>query len=219
MRREVTFLGHLLGGEGLGTLPDKVQAVVRWPTSANQRQLKSFLGLASYYRRFVRDFSCIAAHLFQLLQKDRDFTWTDKCQEAFNNLKQALCSAPVLAPLHPSLPFILDTDASGAGAGGVLSQRVPVGEGVVAYYSWSFSKAEKRYCVMWRELLAVVLSIRKFKYYLCDRTFVHVALQWLMTLRKPEGQVARCIEELQAFNFTVEHRAGTSHGNADTLSC
>ena len=222
MQREVSFLGHTVGGEGISTLKDKVQAVADWPTPTNQKQLKSFLGLASYYRRFVRGFSCLAAPLFQLLQKDRDYLWTEQCHKAFCGLQRALCGAPVLAPADPTLPFILDTDASGVGVGGVLSQEGPEGERVVAYFSRAFNKAERRYCVTRRELLALVLSIRHFKYYLCGPPFRartdHAALKWLMTFKEPEGQVARWLEELQAFNFSVEHRAGASHTNADALS-
>ncbi|KAJ8383354.1 hypothetical protein AAFF_G00221440 [Aldrovandia affinis] len=122
MQREVTFLGHRVGGEGIGTLEEKVQAITGWPTPTNQAQVKSFVGLASYYRRFVRGFSRVAAPLYQLLQKDRDFVWTEQCQEAFSSLQRALSEAPVLSLPDTTLPFILDTDASGVGAGGVLSQ-------------------------------------------------------------------------------------------------
>jgi len=222
MQREVYFLGHKVGGEGIGTVKEKVQAVTDWPTPTNQKQLKSFLGLASYYRRFVRGFAGTAAPLFQLLQKDKDFVWTESCQTAFSSLQRALSEAPVLAPADPVLPFVLDTDASSEGVGGVLSQVGPEGERVVAYFSRAFNKHEKRYCVTRRELLAVVLSIRHFRYYLCGLEFLvrtdHSALQWLMTFKEPEGQVARWLEELQAFNFRVEHRAGVRHANADALS-
>ncbi len=105
----------------------------------NQKQLKSFLGLASYYQWFVQG---SAAPLFQLLQKDRDFVWTEKCQEAFSSLQHALSEAPVLAPADPALPFILDADASSVGVGGVLSQVGPEGERAVAYFSWAFNKHE-----------------------------------------------------------------------------
>ncbi|KAJ8417422.1 hypothetical protein AAFF_G00286490 [Aldrovandia affinis] len=117
MQREVTFLGHRVGGEGIGTLEEKVQAITGWPTPTNQAQVKSFVGLASYYRRFVRGFSSVAAPLYQLLQKDRDFVWTEQCQEAFSSLQRALSEAPVLSPPDTTLPFILDTDASGVGTG------------------------------------------------------------------------------------------------------
>ena len=141
--------------------------------------------------------------------------WTESCQEAFSSLQRALSEAPVLA--DPFLPFVLDTDASSEGVGEVLSQVGPEGERVVAYFSQAFNKHEKRYCVTLRELLAVVLSIRNFRYYLCGLGFLvrtdHSALQWLMTFKEPEGKGARWQEELHAFNFRVEHRAGVCHAN------
>ncbi|KAL0147701.1 hypothetical protein M9458_056979 [Cirrhinus mrigala] len=222
LSREVTFLGHRIGSEGIGTAEDKVRAVREWPVPANQRELKSFLGLASYYRKFVRGFSCIAAPLYKLLQKDQCFVWSENCQNAFDTLKQTLVCAPILAPPDPQLAFVLDTDASGDGIGAVLSQVWPDGEKVVAYYSKVLSKAEKRYCVTRRELLAAISAIRHFKYYLCGWHFTirsdHASLQWLMTFKEPEGQVARWLEELQSYEFTVTHRAGERHGNADALS-
>ena len=222
MRREVTFLGHELGAEGIGTMDEKVRAVKEWPTPRDPGQLKSFIGLASYYRRHVRGFATIASPLYRLLEKDRDYVWSEACQEAFLGLKRALCVAPVLAPPDPTLPFTLDTDASGVGVGGVLSQPWPEGERVVAYFSQKLKKCERNYCVTRRELLAVVLSVRHFKYYLCGLPFVirtdHAALQWLMTFREPEGQVARWLEELQEYDFKVEHRPGARHSNADALS-
>lgn len=222
MRREVEFLGHRLSSEGISTLEEKVRAIRDWPVPNNQTELKSFLGLASYYRRFVRGFSCIGAPLFQLLQKNQPFSWSVDCQRAFTALQQALVQAPVLTPPDPAIPFLLDTDASNVGMGAVLSQKGPEGERVVAYFSRVFNKSERRYCVTRRELLAVVTAARHFKYYLCGVPFTirtdHAALKWLMSFREPEGQVARWLEELQSFNFTVEHRPGAQHANADALS-
>ena len=220
--RELTFLGHRIGSEGIGTVEEKVRAVREWPTPTEQKGLKSFLGLASYYRKFVRGFSGIAAPLYRLLQKDQPFVWAGDCRTAFRALQEALSSAPILAAPDTELPFVLDTDASGEGVGAVLSQAWPEGERVVAYYSKALSKAERRYCVTRRELLAVVFAVRHFKYYLCGRPFTirtdHASLQWLMTFREPEGQLARWLEELQGCEFTVTHRAGERHGNADALS-
>uniref|UniRef100_A0A3P9J3I3 Gypsy retrotransposon integrase-like protein 1 n=1 Tax=Oryzias latipes TaxID=8090 RepID=A0A3P9J3I3_ORYLA len=222
MRRELEFLGHRIGSEGISTLEEKVQAVRDWPTPTTLRDLKSFLGLASYYRRFVRGFSCIAAPLFHLQKKDCDFVWTQECEQAFSSLKKALTNSPILTPPDPKLPFILDTDASDVGMGAVLSQMGSAGERVVAYFSKTFSKAERRYCVTRRELLAVVKAIGHFRYYLCGLPFTvrtdHSALQWLMTFKEPEGQIARWLEELASFSFTVEHRPGSRHANADAMS-
>lgn len=157
-----------------------------------------------------------------LLKEDTVFQWTEEHQRAFEALKRALMEAPVLASPDPNRPFILDTDASNEGLGAVLAQRGPDGEHVVAYYSRTFDKAEKRYCVTRRELLAVVAAVRHFKYYLGGLPFVvrtdHSALQWLLSFKEPEGQIARWLEELQPYDFQVEHRAGLRHSNADALS-
>ncbi|KAJ8352139.1 hypothetical protein SKAU_G00236150 [Synaphobranchus kaupii] len=146
----------------------------------------------------------------------------EECQATFHTLQRALTEAPVLSPPDPSLPFILDTDASNMCTGAMLAQVEPEGERVVAYYSRTFNKAERCYCITRRELLAVVRAICHFKYYLCGLHFTvrtyHSALQWLMSFKEPEGQVARWTEELQAYSFTVVHRAGPRHSNADALS-
>lgn len=128
MKRELEFLGHKIWGEGICTAEEKVQVVRDWPTPTNLQELKSFIGLASYYRRFVRGFSCIAAPLFRLQKKDIEFTWTAECEQAFAALKKALTDSPVLTPPNPSLPFVLDTDASDIGMGAVLSQVGPEGK-------------------------------------------------------------------------------------------
>uniref|UniRef100_A0AAV2LKX8 Reverse transcriptase/retrotransposon-derived protein RNase H-like domain-containing protein n=1 Tax=Knipowitschia caucasica TaxID=637954 RepID=A0AAV2LKX8_KNICA len=130
MRRELEFLGHKVGGEGISTLEEKVQVVRDWPIPTNLRELKSFIGLASYYRRFVRGFSCIAAPLFALQRKNCDFVWTPECDRAFCTLKKALTESPILNPPDTNLPFVMDTDASDAGMGAVLSQVGSHGEKV-----------------------------------------------------------------------------------------
>lgn len=130
--------------------------------------------------------------------------------------------APILAPPDPSLPFILDTDASSVGSGAVLTQVLPEAVRVVAYHSRAFNKAERRYYVTRQKLLAVVSATRHFKYYLGGLHFTirtdYSALQWLMSFREPEGQLARWIEGLQVYDFTMVHRPGIQHGNADALS-
>ncbi len=101
-------------------LEEKINTIRDWPTPTDQRQLKSFLGLASYYRRFIKGFSCIWAPLFCLQQKEHAFVWTDECQKAFYTLWQALMESPILVPPDAPLPFILDTDASNIGMGGAI---------------------------------------------------------------------------------------------------
>uniref|UniRef100_A0AAV2K6I4 Gypsy retrotransposon integrase-like protein 1 n=1 Tax=Knipowitschia caucasica TaxID=637954 RepID=A0AAV2K6I4_KNICA len=145
-----------------------------------------------------------------------------ECDRAFCTLKKALTESPILTPPDTNLPFVMDTDASDAGMGAVLSQVGSHGEKVVAYFSKTFNKAERRYCVTRRELLAIVRAIGHFRYYLCGLPFTvrtdHSALQWLMSFKEPEGQIARWLEELAPYNFKVEYRAGSRHANADAMS-
>ncbi|KAI2646047.1 Retrovirus-related Pol polyprotein [Labeo rohita] len=222
MQKAVTFLGHYVSAEGVATDEQKTVAVRDWPVPCGLRQLRAFLGLASYYRKFVPGFATVAAPLHQLTKKSQRFQWGQEQQQAFDRLKEALCHAPVLAAPDPRLPFILDTDASNVGLGAILSQDGEKGERVIAYYSRAFNRAERNYCVTRRELLAVVEAVSHFRHHLCGLPFVirtdHASLHWLLSFREPEGQVARWIERLQEFQFTIQHRKGESHQNADGLS-
>ena len=222
-KREVKYLGHTVSGKGIAPDPGKIEAVAQWPRPTTASEIKSFLGLCSYYRRFVPLFAEIAHPLHQLATVV-PFKWTEEAEEAFQKLKLALTNPPVLAYPDPSSSFILDTDASAAGIGAVLSQEHPTDkqERVVAYFSRALTTAERHYCVTRKELLAMVKSIEHFHTYLYGRNFRlrtdHAALQWLLHFRHPEGQVARWIQSLQQYDFTVQHRPGSKHGNADALS-
>ena len=221
-QRRVKYLGHVVSEQGISPDPGKIEVVKTWPRPATVTEVKSFLGLCSYYRRFVPAFAEIAHPLNQCATTS-PFSWTPEAEDAFTRLKQALTEAPVLVYPDPATLFILDTDASGTGIGGVLSQNVPEEEErVIAYFSRPLSTQERRYCVTRRELLAVVKAIKHFHAYLYGRTFLirtdHSALRWLLNFRHPEGQIARWIESLQQYNFTIEHRPGARHGNADALS-
>ncbi len=155
----------------MATDPTKVAAVRDWPPPTNISELRSFLGLASYYRRFVRNFATIASPLHQLTNKGRRFGWSEDCAAAFRQLKATLIHAPVLAYPDPNQPFLVDTDVSNVEIGAVLSQRGEAGERVVAYYSCSLSRLERNYCVTRQELLAVVLAVRHFRPYLLGTKF------------------------------------------------
>ena len=150
------------------------------------------------------------------------FNWTPAADAAFRELKEALAKVPVLGYPTPDDHFVVDTDASLSGVGAVLSQLQEGQERVISYYSTSLSKAEKNYCATRRELLAVIKAIRRFHPYLYGRPFTlrtdHAALRWLLNFRCPDGQIARWLEELQQYNFKVEHRPGLKHINADALS-
>lgn len=222
LQKHVAFLGHVVSEQGISTDPMKVEAVTQWPVPTNLREVRAFVGLCSYYRRFVKNFAAISAPLHNLAKKGEVFRWTQECQEAFDYLKEALTSAPVLAMPDDESPWLLDTDASNSAIGAVLSQMQNGVERVVAYASRKLSKCELNYCVTRKELLAVVHFVKYFKHYLLGRKFTvrtdHAALQWLRKIPEPVGQQARWIGFLEEFDFVVIHRPGAQHLNADALS-
>ena len=221
-QKQVSFLGHIVSSEGIATDPDKTQAIKSWPQSKSVSELRSFLGTCAYYRRFIKSFSDIAKPLYQLTEKDSTFSWSENCQVSFQTLKDCLTTAPVLGYPDITQEFILDTDASAFCIGGVLSQIKDNKEQVIAYFSKSLSRPERNYCVTRRELLAVVEGVKHFHHYLYGKHFTvrtdHGALNWLMHFKNPEGQMARWLEVLSVYDFTIIHRPGKSHGNADGLS-
>ncbi|KAK2905712.1 hypothetical protein Q8A73_009655 [Channa argus] len=145
LARETQFLGHMVSERGVTKDQAKVALIKEWPQPTTTSELRSFLRLASYYRRFVKDFATIASPLHRVTEKGRRFEWSEACSVAFQQLKTALSEAPVLAYPDPQQPFVVDTDASEVGIGAVLSQGGETGERVVAYYS-CLSRAERNYC-------------------------------------------------------------------------
>lgn len=221
-RKRVNYLGHVVSDEGISVDPEKTRAICEWPVPRNKHEVRSFLGLCTYYRRYVKGFANVAKPLTRLTEEKRIFEWNSDCQDAFEELKKTLVSAPILGYPRTEGKFILDTDASNTAIGGVLSQLQDGEERVIAYFSKVLSKPERNYCVTRRELLAVVKSIEHFHKYLYGRHFLlrtdHAALMWLLRFKSPEGQVARWIERLQEYDYESVHRSGTTHRNADALS-
>ena len=158
---EVKYLGHVVSARGVSPDPDKVEAIQAWPRPMSVKNVKSFLGLASYYHRFIAGFANIASPLHECTKKMTTFQWTAEAQTAYSRLKTALIEAPVLSYPDLTLPFILDTDASSVGIGAVLSQVVEGRERPVAYFSTALCQAQRNYCVTKRELLAVVQAIKR----------------------------------------------------------
>ena len=193
----------------------------------NEDEHRSSSGLASYYHRFVAGFPDIAAPITRLLCKMVPFEWSARCSEAFEKLREALCSTPILK--LPDLEadagqFMLDTDASDNAIGAVLSQIDSDGlERVITYESRTLNNPEKNYCTTRKEMLALVHFVKKYRHYLLGRHFTvrtdHQSLMWLQNFKDPEGQVARWQEYLQEYDFSCIHREGRKHMNADALSC
>jgi transposase InsO family protein len=221
-RQKVKYLGHEVSAEGIATDPEKTKVVREWPVPHNVGEVRSFLGLCSYYRRFVGDFATLAKPLTKLTEKSVTFNWGEPEQKSFEALKEKLVTSAVLAFPDRDATFILDTDASDVGIGAVLSQELDGAERVIAYGSRVLTKPERRYCVTRRELLAVVHFVKQYRHFLCGKQFIlrtdHASLRWLKSFKEPEGQLARWLETLDTYNFHLIHRPGKKHINADALS-
>ena len=216
----VSYLGHIFSASGMAPDPKKTQAIEQWPTPANVKDVRQFLGLASYYRRYIKNFANIAAPLHEITQKSAQFSWNQECKEAFSILKQCLLQSPILVfPNFSSTakPFVLQTDASARGIGAVLEQ----GGQVVAYASRVLTKAERSYSVIQQECLAIVYALKQFRHYLLGCQFTlqtdHAPLQWLSS-QKMEGLLCRWALSMQEFDFNIEYRKGSANANADALS-
>jgi transposase InsO family protein len=222
LQRRVSFLGHVISGEGIAMQNEKVEAVQKWPQPRNLHDVRSFLGICGYYRRFIAGFSEIASPLYALTGKDVTFAWRTEHQQAFKTLKDKLTTAPVLAMPSNDGQYVLDTDASDIGLGAVLSQIQDGEERVIAYASRTISKPERNYETTRKELLAVVFGLKQFRQYLLGKPFTirtdHSALSWLRRTPEPLPQLARWLTFIEQFNYTILHRAGKKHGNADSLS-
>lgn len=225
---EVEFLGHMVGRNGLRTMEDKVQAVREWPTPSNIAELRAFLGLAGYYRRFVRGFSEIALPLTELtrnvIRKKLDLSWGTKHQLAFVELKRALQSTPVLILPDSSKQFVVHCDASGYAVGAVLQQDRGNGLQPVAFLSRKMVGAETRYPVHEQELLAIVTALTTWQHYLEGATHpVHIrtdhkSLVHFQTQPMLSGRQTRWIETLSRFDYVIEYVKGKHNPAADALS-
>ena len=222
IRKEVLFLGHVATQEGIKPNPQIVEAVSSWKQPVNVKEIQSLVGLCSYYRQYISNFSHIASPLTQLTKKNVKFNWDQSCQAAFEILKEKLCSAPILAFPKPGLKYILDTDASDVGIGAVLSQVQEGKERVIAYASKKLNAQQQRYSVTRRELLAVITFMNHFRHFLLGQKFLlrtdHGSLRWIFEFKDPRGQVARWLEILAQYDFDIQHRPGNKHSNADSLS-
>ena len=221
-KTEISFLGHVVSSNGVSCDPAKVDCVKNWPRPLNVSEIRSFLGFASYYRRFIPDFATIAEPLTKLTRKSNKFVWSEQTETSFNTLKNLLIEAPVLAYPDSNSTFVLDCDASLTGIGGVLSQLYQGEERAVAYASKTLNRAQRNYCVTKRELLAVVTFVKHFKHFLNGTPFIirtdHASLTWLRNFKEPEGVLARWISTLETYNFSIQYRSSAKHSNADGLS-
>ncbi|XP_050665158.1 uncharacterized protein LOC126965563 [Leptidea sinapis] len=225
-RSQLKYLGYVVDAKGLRTDPDKISSILNYPTPTCRKDLKRFLGTATWYRRFVPKFSTIAGPLNKLTSSKKSappFKWTDEADVAFRMLKECLVSAPVLFCPKYDLPFEIHTDASNYGVGAMLTQTIEGKEHPIAYMSRSLSGAEKNYSITERETLAVIVALEQWRCYIENgKTFTvytdHSALKWFLNLNNPTGRLARWGVRLSSFNFVVKHRRGVDNIIPDALS-
>ncbi|UYV84065.1 hypothetical protein LAZ67_X001038, partial [Cordylochernes scorpioides] len=218
----IKILGHVVDKDGIQPDSEKVEAIKKFPVPKSVCDIQSYLGMCSYYRRFIKNFSKIAAPLQILLKKDQKFIWTQEQKDTFESLKKALMQKPVLGHFKESAITKLYTDASSYGLGAVLVQIQENQENPIPYASRKLSKAEKNYSTTERECLAVIWAIGKFRPYLYGRPFEvvsdHHSLCWLTGLKDPSGRLARWALKLQDFDATITYKSGVKHKDADCLS-
>jgi hypothetical protein len=164
--KEVRYLGHIVSPEGITTDPKKLKTIQEWPTPKNKHEIRSFLGLYTYYRRFISDFGNIMKLLTKLTEEKQAFQWIAEVEAVFQTLKEALSTAPIHAYPQPREQFFIATDASNVGIRGVLSQVQDRQEQVIACYSKMLNKAERNYCITQRDLLALMRTLGHFRKYL-----------------------------------------------------
>ncbi len=221
-RSQVTHLGYEYSAEGVAPSKDKTKAVADWPTPSSAKEVRSFVGLANFYRRFIPKFADIAAPLRDISGSKGVFKWEMVHQEAFEALKQALVSPPILDYPKPTDKFVLTTDASELGLGAVLSTTRGT---VVEYASRALTADEKKFATIEKECLAVVWAVRKLRHYLVGARFTletdHKPLEWLESAKQSRARSQRLERwslELRAYEFDVVHRPGRDNQHADTLS-
>jgi hypothetical protein len=222
-QKKIEFLGHEIGEEGLKPNSKKIEAIMKIQEPKTITEVRSFLGLCSYYRRFVKGFSKIAGPLTELTKKNIPFDWTQERQESFDKLKKILVEDPILSHPNFNKDFILITDASADGLGAILSQKNENDkEVVIAYASRRTNNNERNYPITDLECLAIIWAVKHFHKFLIGTKFKiitdHAALKSLMKDKEPKGRRARWMMELQQYNFEIIHRSGKLNTNADALS-
>ena len=221
MKQQVEYLRHYISNSGISVDNHKIKVIQNWSTLTTITEVRSFLGLATYYWKFVKGFLAIAAPLTGLLHKDKDFDWQQAEQQAFDQLKLALTTVPVLILPNPDKPFIITTDASDFAIGAVLSQDQGKGDQPITFESRKMSPAELNYPVHEKELLAMVHAITIWRPYLEGQQFTaitdHASLEYIKSQKTLFWQQARWLEVLQSTDFIVKYWPRKQNEVADTL--
>jgi transposase InsO family protein len=228
-KTKLKYLGHVVSSSGIEPDPDKIRAVRDYPIPARLKDVRTFLGLTSYYRRFIKNYATIAEPLLFLTRNSehKQFSWSTQCQNAFLHLRQLLIQAPIIAYPRFDQPFILQLDASDVGLSAILAQNLLDADGirrehVIGYASRTLSPIERRYSPTERECLAIVYGCSQFRPYLEGVRFTiltdHRALRWLRQTKDLNSRLARWAMQIAAYDVDIQHRPGSQNTNCDALS-
>lgn len=217
MHKEVAYLGHIINDKGISPNPEKIKAIKNYPIPTNPKQIKQFLGLIGYYRRFIKDFSKFAKPLTNLLKKDAPFIWSNEQDQSIEYFKNALIQAPILQYPDFSNEFLLTTDASNYAIGAILSQG-DIGKDLpIDFASRTLNKAECNYSTIERELLAIIWATEHFRPYLYGRKFIiltdHRPLTWLFNCRNPNSRLMRWRLRLEEYIYEIRYKPGRVNSN------
>jgi len=222
LRKEITYLGHIIGEDGVKPDPKKLEAVRNFTRPTNPKQIKQFLGLVGYYRRFIPGFAKIARPLTQLLKKDAPFAWGPQQENGFCILRDHLLKEPILQYPNFEKPFNITTDASGYAIAAILSQG-PIGKDLpIAYCSRLLNQAEQNYSTIEKELLAIVYAVQYYRPYIYGNEFNlitdHKPLVWLNSIKDPTSRLTKWGLKLAEYTYKVIYKPGTANINVDALS-
>lgn len=216
--RQLEYLGHVISDQGVATDPAKTAAMLQWPIPTNLTELRGFLGLTGYYRKFVKSYGIIAKPLTNMLQKHKNFQWTPLAQDAFDALKVAMTNTPVLVLPDFNKPFCIETDACGTGVGAVLLQE----EHPVAYYSKALSPLNQKLSIYEQEFLAIIMAIDKWRSYLLRCPFVirmdHKSLCHLGDQSLTSELQKKAMTKLIGLQYRFQYKKGVDNKPADALS-
>ena len=230
MKLHIEYLGHLISENGIEPMPDKLSAIQEMPAPRSPKEIKQFLGLVGYYRKFIPRFSDVAKPLMRLTRHDTLFQWCKKCEFAFQSLKNALCTKPILKFLDLQKPYVLFTDASKYVWAGVLTQpytkdtegKVVTTHHPVTYVSGLFRRSQLNWAAFTKEAYAIYMSVKKLSFYLTDSEITlrsdHLPLKKFLLKNTLNSKVNNWAVELETFNIKFEHISGIKNMLADTLS-
>ena len=219
LRKEVPFLGHVITPDGIKPNPDKINAIIKYPLPKTQKEIKSFLGLTGYYRKFIKDFAKITKPFTRVLKKGEKVDYeNEEYIEAFNKCKELITNAPILQYPDFEKQFRITSDSSNVAIGAVLSQN----DHPISYFSRTLNSAEQNYSTIEKELLAVVEACRHFRPYVYGRKFIietdHKPLTWLWSLKTPNSRLIRWRIKLEEYDYEVKYKKGCENNVADALS-